>query len=86
MSKKEEEFKMKNIIQRADGRLEWTCEHSVGHTIYSDNNNYTHCCDFCCRKIYKLQKELKMLIDAKKEILKEYSEKIRRVLREIDKF
>lgn len=81
-----EEFKMKNIIKRADGRLEWTCEHGINHTIYSDNDKYDHTCDVCCRKIEKLQKELKMLIDAKKEILKEYSENIRRVLRVIDTF
>jgi hypothetical protein len=37
-----------NIIQRADGRMEWQCKHGVGHTIYSPDNDYTHGCDSCC--------------------------------------
>lgn len=33
---------------RADGRIEWVCEHGVGHTIYSPNDNYVHGCCSCC--------------------------------------
>ena len=39
----ESEWKEKNIrrnpfVKREDGRIEWICEHSVGHTISVPNN------------------------------------------------
>lgn len=40
---------------RADGRLELICEHGVGHTIYSPNNNFIHgCCGSECCKKFKI--------------------------------
>lgn len=39
------------IVHRADGRLEWICEHGVGHTIYSNEAFYIHGCDGCCKNI-----------------------------------
>ncbi len=37
------------IIRRADGRLEWHCEHGVGHTIYAPKgSDFVHGCDGCC--------------------------------------
>lgn len=40
---------VKNLIYRADGRIEYSCEHGIGHTIYSPQNDYLHGCDGCCR-------------------------------------
>ena len=31
-------------IKRADGRIEYVCEHGVGH------GNHIHGCDGCCRR------------------------------------
>ena len=42
-----------NVI-REDGRIEWTCEHGIGHTIvvpakYQDEDSWwVHGCDGCC--------------------------------------
>jgi len=49
----------KNIQMRGDGRLEWVCEHGIGHTIAVPTNwprpdkgkpdyRYIHGCDGCC--------------------------------------
>lgn len=48
---------------RSDGRIEWICEHGIGHTIFSENNNFVHGCDGCCSKIkFKFkQKDGKMM-------------------------
>ena len=48
-----------NIKQRADGRVEWVCDHGIGHTIAVPTNwprpdkgkpdyRYIHGCDGCC--------------------------------------
>lgn len=43
----EEEF-----LIRADGRIEWTCTHGVGHTVwYPKGSSGTHGCDGCCGKL-----------------------------------
>lgn len=35
--------------QRADGRLEWVCKHSVGHTVWDPSGRpLIHGCDGCC--------------------------------------
>ena len=37
---------------RTDGRIEWICEHGIGHTVwYPKGSNDTHGCDMCCRKL-----------------------------------
>lgn len=36
------------ISQREDGRLEWICEHGVGHTVWSARRDFVHGCDGCC--------------------------------------
>ncbi|KKK88699.1 hypothetical protein LCGC14_2740530 [marine sediment metagenome] len=33
---------------RIDGRLEWLCEHSIGHTVFTMDEHWTHGCDGCC--------------------------------------
>lgn len=37
---------------RGDGRIEWVCEHGVGHTIWAPKEQgdagYVHGCDGCC--------------------------------------
>jgi hypothetical protein len=44
------------IQQRADGRVEWVCEHGVGHTIKvpeqfkNQDAWWIHGCDGCCVK------------------------------------
>ncbi len=41
---------------RSDGRLEWLCEHGVGHTVHvppdkaSESVYWEHGCDGCCQK------------------------------------
>ncbi len=41
---------------RMDGRVEWVCEHGVGHTIrvpfkyINDESWWSHGCDDCCSK------------------------------------
>ena len=46
------------FLTRADGRIEWICEHGVGHTVFNPNDwgeyNMTHGCDGCCSKIFKI--------------------------------
>ena len=40
-----------NLVYRMDGRVEWKCEHGVGHTVYyPEGSDDTHGCDGCCGK------------------------------------
>lgn len=54
--------KNSQIIERADGRKEWICEHGVGHTIYvppkhkDDKSWWAHNCDGCCAKHLRCEK------------------------------
>jgi len=41
--------KREHLLWRVDQRLEWTCSHGVGHTVFSLDNNFTHGCDGCCK-------------------------------------
>lgn len=42
----------KDLLWRADGRLEWLCSHKSGHTVYASKyNDFVHGCDGCCKKI-----------------------------------
>jgi len=35
---------------RADGRIEWLCEHGIGHTVwYPSYSDGIHGCDGCCK-------------------------------------
>jgi hypothetical protein len=43
------EFERDNLIVRTDGRIEYNCKHSCGHTVYSPNKDYIHGCDGCCK-------------------------------------
>ncbi|MFA5407072.1 MAG: hypothetical protein WC307_06970 [Candidatus Nanoarchaeia archaeon] len=53
---------MKNLIYRADGRVEWTCDHGVGHTLfYPTGSDEVHGCDGCCGKSDEF-KNLKLLV------------------------
>ena len=45
-------------IKSRDYRLEWICEHGIGHTIWACNDDeldihsdYVHGCDGCCRHL-----------------------------------
>jgi hypothetical protein len=44
-------YKPENFNVRADGRIEYVCEHSCGHTIYSPRgkSDFIHGCDSCCQ-------------------------------------
>jgi hypothetical protein len=45
-------IKEEEISWRRDGRLEWICEHGVGHTVYEPKGkDYIHGCDGCCKKV-----------------------------------
>jgi len=37
--------------KRFDGRIEWYCEHGIGHTVWSPDNYMLHGCDGCCREL-----------------------------------
>jgi len=39
--------------ERENGRIEWVCEHGVGHTIWSPNDDHIHGCDGCCLNLKK---------------------------------
>jgi len=42
----------KEFVKRTDGRIEWICEHGIGHTVwYPKNLSATHGCDGCCKKL-----------------------------------
>lgn len=59
----EKEFLKKNptveereLNWRDDGRLEWVCEHGIGHTVYAPpSSDFVHGCDGCCKNIIVLQ-------------------------------
>jgi hypothetical protein len=40
-----------NLNIREDGRVEYICNHGVGHTLYSPSEDYTHGCDGCCKDL-----------------------------------
>lgn len=48
-------FPNSSIVYRSDGRVEWVCEHGVGHTIsvprrYENQESWwAHGCDGCCK-------------------------------------
>lgn len=43
----------KTLLRRLDGRIEWMCEHRVGHTVWCpEGRDIEHGCDGCC-KIFK---------------------------------
>lgn len=48
---KKYKIKKKDLVFRADGRIEWLCDHGVGHPIYAPNGNYVHGCCGCCAKL-----------------------------------
>lgn len=41
--------------KRSDGRIEWICDHGVGHTVwYPEGSSDTHGCDGCCSRLKKI--------------------------------
>ncbi len=45
-----------DLIVRVDGRVEWICEHGVGHPVYSPRQSeadFIHGCDGCCSRFRK---------------------------------
>lgn len=44
----------RDFMRRADGRIEWLCEHGVGHPVFAQRvqgeAGYIHGCDGCCNK------------------------------------
>ena len=51
--KRNPKCKKKDLQWRADQRLEWVCEHGIGHTVFSPEDYWTHGCDGCCKKLVK---------------------------------
>ena len=46
-NKSEEDF-----LLRGDGRIEWICEHGIGHTVwFPKGSDGVHGCDSCCSKL-----------------------------------
>lgn len=45
------------IQERLDGRIEWVCDHGVGHTVwYPKGSDAVHGCDGCCNDICRKAK------------------------------
>lgn len=48
------------ITIRMDGRIEWICQHGIGHTKwYPKGSSSSHGCDGCCKKLRKNKEEAK---------------------------
>ena len=47
------DLELEDLQYRSDGRIEWVCEHGIGHTVYSPGKNYIHGCDGCCERFSK---------------------------------
>jgi hypothetical protein len=46
-----------DLLTRMDGRIEWLCEHGVGHTVwFPRGSDSVHGCDGCCRELKKVKK------------------------------
>lgn len=68
---KKYKIKKKDIIVRSDGRIEWLCEHGVGHPIYAPNDNYIHGCNGNCIVLFyhkKVKGFEKYLVNRKGDI------------------
>jgi len=52
-------FEPTDYIFRGDGRIEFLCEHGIGHIIYNPNDwgkwSMSHGCDGCCEGVDKLE-------------------------------
>ena len=49
---KKYDVKESELLKRIDGRIEWICEHGVGHTIwFPEGSDGVHGCDGCCHKM-----------------------------------
>ena len=47
------------FYKRLDGRIEWICEHGVGHTVWHPEGlDASHGCDGCCNNL----KEVTMIL------------------------
>lgn len=43
---------IKEFQYRMDGRIEWVCEHGIGHTVWFPKGlDDRHTCDGCCDKL-----------------------------------
>ena len=41
--------------RRVDGRIEWVCEHGVGHTVWWPKHlDGVHGCDGCCKELKEM--------------------------------
>lgn len=49
--KRNPHIKQKDLFWRADERLEWICEHGVGHTVFAPMDYFVHGCDGCCKDL-----------------------------------
>jgi len=51
------------MIKRMDGRIEWVCEHGVGHTVYNPNDwgkwTFSHGCCGCCETSKEYEDQIK---------------------------
>lgn len=47
---------LKEFIRRTDGRIEWICEHGIGHTVWAPKGcNNIHGCDGCCDNLVEVK-------------------------------
>ena len=52
--KKQPKFDYNDLLVRVDGRIEWTCPHGIGHTVFVPKQYdhipawWVHGCDGCC--------------------------------------
>lgn len=53
---------VEEFLDRLDGRIEWTCEHGVGHTVFAPKSmgkaGFIHGCDGCCKHIREVDAKI----------------------------
>lgn len=50
-------FPEKEFLKRLDGRVEWICDHGVGHTVwFPPGSDDVHGCDGCCKFLKEVKK------------------------------
>lgn len=83
--KRNPQIKKEQLLWRADQRLEITCDHGVGHTVFSPRGfkDFVHGCCGCCANFvaielnFKLPKNIKDRRSSSKKPLSKSEEAVR---------
>lgn len=80
-------FNNLRITNDYDGSIEeinWTCEHNIEHVIYNKHGKLLTGSDDCFIKVAGFVEELGLLFDRQSVLVREYGDKIVRVLKVVD--